>query len=169
MGHLAVGQRAHGRAVAVLHHQLARPSRGKVEAVGESRARVRIPQVALPNVSEEEEWSCQLDRQLMKHHRGDTPSWGCAPPLIHVPEGMRSCICVEARDLLLCTLSCWPVGSVLLSVIHPHCHKSLSLAVKPLFSQRDLASNRSLWYLRWALVPARTRARYMRPASPGGA
>ena len=120
-------------------------------------------------LEEEEEWSCQLDRQLMKHHRGDTPSWGCAPPLIHVPEGMRSCICVEARDLLLCTLSCWPVGSVLLSVIHPHCHKSLSLAVKPLFSQRDLASNRSLWYLRWALVPARTRARYMRPASPGGA
>jgi hypothetical protein len=26
---------------------------------------------------EEEEWSCQLDRQLMKHHRGDTSSWGC--------------------------------------------------------------------------------------------
>jgi hypothetical protein len=28
-------------------------------------------------------------RQLVKHHRGDTPSWGCAPPLNHVPEGMR--------------------------------------------------------------------------------
>ena len=81
--------------------------------------------------SGEEEWSCQLDRQLMKHHRGDTPSWGCAPPLIHVPEGMRSFICIEVRDLLLCTLSCWPVGSVLLSVSHPHCHKSLSLAVSP--------------------------------------
>jgi hypothetical protein len=118
-------------------------------------------------LNEEEERSCQLDRQLMKHHRGDTPSWGCAPPIIHVLEGLRSFICVEARDLLLCTLSCRPVGSVLLSVSHPH--KSLSLAVKPLFSQCDLASVRSVWYLRWALVPARTRTRYMRPASPGGA
>jgi hypothetical protein len=37
----------------------------------------------------EEEWSYQSDWQLMKHHRGDTPSWGRAPPLTHVPEGMR--------------------------------------------------------------------------------
>jgi hypothetical protein len=25
----------------------------------------------------------------VKHHRGDTPSWGCAPPLNQAPEGMR--------------------------------------------------------------------------------
>ena len=48
----------------------------------------------------------------MKHHRGDTPSWGRAPPLNHVPEGMRFFICIDVRELLLCTLSCWPVGAL---------------------------------------------------------
>jgi hypothetical protein len=40
--------------------------------------------------SEEEEWRCQFDQQLVKHHRENSSSWGHSVhlPLNHVPEGM---------------------------------------------------------------------------------
>jgi hypothetical protein len=43
----------------------------------------------------------------VKHHRGDTPSWGCAPPLNHVPEGMRLFV-LASLELPMCILLCQP-------------------------------------------------------------
>jgi hypothetical protein len=45
-----------------------------------------------------EGWRCQLDRQRVRCPRRGTSSWGCAPPLSHVPEE-GGCACLHGLRL----------------------------------------------------------------------
>jgi hypothetical protein len=74
--------------------------------------------------------------------RGDTPSWGCAPPLNHVPEGMRLFLLVSL-ELPMCILVCQPRGCP---------HSLVCLPLRPAQLVEKVA-NRDVWDFGWGGCP----------------